>query len=373
MAPTGVDRYWAGVGPKFVLCNNPNCSSSIYTGVLVHKKFKLGLKPTCFTCKREYKLPPGAEKPYLKGLKGNSQGDTSTKAAATKWGNGGDKDKKRIACLEKLLQDNRIVVPDNTPAAENKAVLESLKASRVLLTTHGLDTSQVDAKIKEIEAAAEKTTLALPVVEAQLKGANLKLQRLVTKATGLYKQLEETKAAVEQSMQQVEELEAKRIQAMDAEGFEPKGTTQGIGPTATAPACGELKEPPTGLNQEQHDAWCLAVANHNDQLAAAQKKANETFSKMLFDMENNYKEANKGKDIPPITVEQETPMEDDLEGIEPPRTDTEEGKVATPYEQARALLKGGKRDHQSTDLTDGAAENPAKKVILGTTAAVAKA
>ncbi len=364
MAPTGVDRYWAGVGPKFVLCNNPNCNSSIYTGVLVHKKFKLGLKPTCFTCKREYKLPPGAEKPYLKGLKGNSQGDTSTKTAATKWGNGGDKDKKRIASLEKLLQDNRIVVPDNTPAAENKAVLESLKASRALHATLGLDTSQIDTKIKEIEAAAEKTTLALPVVEAQLKGANLKLQRLVTKTTGLLKQLEETEAAVAQSMQQVEELEAKRIQAMDAEGFEPKGTTQGIGPNASTPVVGEHKEPPTGLNQEQQEAWCLAVANHNDQLAAAQQKANETFSKMLFDMENNYKEANKGKDSPSVTVEKETPMEEELDGLEPA---TEEGKDATPYEQAKALL--GKRGHQS----EGAAENPAKKVILGTTAAAAKA
>ena len=66
-------------------------------------------------------------------------------------------------------------------------------------------------------------------------------------------------------------------------------------------------------------------------------------------------------------------MEEELEGLEPARTDTEEGKVATPYEQAKALLKGGKRDHQNTDLTDDSAENPAKKVILGTTAAAAKA
>ncbi len=114
-------------------------------------------------------------------------------------------------------------------------------------------------------------------------------------------------AAVAETTQHVEDLDAKKIQAMDAEGFEPKGTTQGIGPNASTPVVGEHKEQPTGLNQEQHEAWCLAVANHNDQLAAAQQTANETFSKMLFDMENNYKEANKDKESPSATMEKEAP------------------------------------------------------------------
>ena len=256
MAPNNVDRYWAGVGPKCIPCNNPSCTTSIYTGVLVHRKLKLGLKPVCFVCRREYKIPPGAEKPYLKGGNG-SPPNTSTRTGPRKWG-GDDKDKE-IAKLQKIIQDKGIALPDSKPSNEQKALLEKCKLTRTSLVDMGVDTSTSDAKILELEAANKTAEQTLPsnVVEAKLRTAQLKLQRHITRHTNLENQILECQRAGAEALQHVEELEVQLVKALAAKGYEPI-----VQPEAKATDTEQVRIPPAHLKQEQKEEWTLAVQNN---------------------------------------------------------------------------------------------------------------
>ena len=282
MAPNNnVDRYWAGVGPKYVSCNNPNCTSSIYTGVLVTKKLKLGLKPTWLVCKREYKIPLGAEKPYIKEGGGNHPPPKSTSTGPRKWGGGDDKD-KQIANLQKIIQDKGIALPNNpNPTHEQKAQLDKYKLTRAAMAECEQDTSGIDVKILELEQASKAADLPYSVVEAKLKTARLKLQRHVNRYENLQAQIQECQKAGCEVEQQIEELELQAVKAISEKGYVPKALPD------------EDRPPPANLKREQKEAWLLAVQNHKVQMAAQNTKATETFSKMLFDMENNYQEANK--------------------------------------------------------------------------------
>ena len=355
MAPNNnVDRYWAGVGPKYVSCNNPNCTSSIYTGVLVHKKLKLGLKPTCLVCKREYKIPLGAEKPYIKGGGGNHP-PKGTNTGPRKWGGGDDKDKE-IAKLQKIIQDKGLALPSNpNPTYEQKAQLDKYKLTRAAMAECEQDTTGIDVKILELEQANKAADLPYSVVEAKLKTARLKLQRHVNRYENLQAQIQECQKAGCEVSQQIEELELQAVKAISEKGYVPKALPD------------EDRPPPANLKLEQKEAWLLAVQNHKVQMAAQNTKATETFSKMLFDMENNYQEANKREpqEMPVAPAPAATEPQPTEEELSPESSEPDASQGATLNEKAKAYFKRDKRDLEDKETKGDNTEQSAKKVFIG--------
>jgi len=178
MANYNTNRFWAGTGPKEIQCGKANCPGAIPTGVLCHKKLHLGLKPTCFVCEREYKIPPGAERPYLQGAFKSGPGKGKGKGKGNQGGDGKDRE---IASLRKLLKAKTVELPKHKPTQEDKEELEGLRAAKNLLDKKGLDTTDLEAKIQELEAAEKAKVLALPVIEARLEAAKLKVKNSVAR------------------------------------------------------------------------------------------------------------------------------------------------------------------------------------------------
>ena len=281
MANSNANRFWAGTGPKEIQCGKANCPGAIPTGVLCHKKLHLGLKPTCFVCEREYKVPPGAERPYLKGALKTGPGKGKGKGKGNQGGDGKDRE---IASLKKLLKANTVELPNHEPTQEDKEELEGLKAAKNLLDKKGLDTTDLEAKIQELEAAEKAKVLALPVIEAGLEAAKLKVKNSVARYKNLLGQLKGAKETGEAALQQLDELEAQKVTALAQQGYAPKQTPEDEGGPP---------QPPNSLDEKQKEAWGKAVQAHLDNQEAIAKRASEGLSKLLHDMQNNFEAANK--------------------------------------------------------------------------------
>ena len=329
-----VDKYWAGVGPKEVQCLKPGgCVGSIPMGVLCHKKLDLGLKPTCFTCRRQYKIPPGAERPYTKGAlktrpgkgKGKGKGDQGE----------GEKDKE-IASLKKLLKANKVELPKaKEPNKEDKQELAKLKTVKALCVQTGLSTTDVETKIHELEAKENAKKLALPAIEEQLDAAKLKLHNSGVRVTNLRKQLGLALETGRAAILQVENLEAQKVTALEQQGFTPKQNPE---------EDQERPQPPNTLDLNQKDAWGKAVQAHLDQQQMLAKQASESLSKLLHEMENNFEAANKQAKEAAEKVEaeakaQEAKQEDEGVAIQDVAADTttEEAKAADDELQSKGM------------------------------------
>lgn len=260
---SNTNRYWCGFGPKLGTCARPNCPGTIPMGVLCHQKYNLGLKPKCRICDREYKIPPGAERPYLtKGgvLKGQGKGKGKGKGDT---GEGDGKD-KRIAALEKALKAKGGELPKEEPTEQEQEELKDFKELQDKCTKAGCINPALDKKIQEREAAEKAKVLALPAIEGKLKVARSKLNNLNVKYKNLQNQFKLCAEAGEAALEVLDDLQAQKVTALEQQGYTPKQEPKE-----------EEKQtpPPDNLHEQQKQAWFKAVQDHNECHSAFAKAA----------------------------------------------------------------------------------------------------
>ena len=269
-------RYWAGAGPKRINCTKPGCECSIPTGALVHKKLTLGENPKCRSCGKSYTIPPGAEKPYLKGQAGKGNAATSG-GKATKLLERKDQE---IANLKAKLKEAKVELPSEE--TNDKQDLEGLKSARELLQKRGLPIGDVETQIQELEAKTKQGTMALPTIEARLTAAQAKVTKCATKYNNLLAQLKKAKDEGIKAASLVEQLEQQKVEALAGQGF----AHVGIQP---------IHKPPEDLEEEQKAEWQKALEAAEATQKEIMRQALDGLSQQLQQMYENYKAANAQK------------------------------------------------------------------------------
>jgi hypothetical protein len=144
----------------------------------------------------------------------------------------------------------------------------------------------LEKKIQEREAAAKAKVPTLPAILGKLKVARSKLDKLNVKYKGLQNQLKLCAEEGEAALDLLDELEAQQVTALDQQGYEPKQDPKE-----------EEKEkpPPATFDELQKQSWQKTVQDHQERQNALANAANESLSKVLFEMQANYEAANKQK------------------------------------------------------------------------------